>query len=80
MVILNQSNRSKNRQRDDLTTLTASETATVLSGGTDVQIPYLKNVARILEDVSLGPSLPPRNSDMIRDTPDFSLASDGVSV
>lgn len=68
--------KSKNRQRDDLTTLTASETATVLSGGTDVQIPYSKNVARILEDVSLGPSLPPRNSDMIPDTPDFSLASD----
>jgi hypothetical protein len=69
---------SKNRQRDDLTTLTASETATVLSGGTDVQIPHSNNVARIMEDESLGTSLPPRSSDMIPDTPDFSLASDGA--
>lgn len=68
--------KSTNRQRDDLTTLTASETATILSGGTDVQIPYSKNVARIMEDGSLGSSLPPRSSDMVPDTPDFSLASD----
>ena len=64
---------SRSRQRDDLTTLTGSESATILSGGTEFQIPNSANVAKILEDESLGPSLPLKS---VPNTPDFSLASD----
>jgi hypothetical protein len=67
----------RSRQRDDLTTLTGSETATILSGGTEFQIPNSANVAKIVEDESLGPSLPLKS---VRNTPDFSLASDEAVV
>lgn len=71
-----ESMKSKSRQHDDLTTLTASETATVLSGGTDFQIPYTANIDKILEDESLGPTLCTKDNVIVPDTPDFSLASD----